>query len=294
MSTVAKKSSKKARSGEPGVSSERRWPSNRRRFVSAVLIIVITVAGSLFLWRKVQRHVASQPEYLVAVEDIEVTPHPEWIHADIKADVIRDAGLKKQISILDESTPQRISDAFAMNPWVDSVTGVHTSYPAHIKVDLVYRRPVAMVAVPGGLLPIDAQGILLPTAGFSTPEAQSYPRIVGVTSIPRGLVGTPWGDVAVERAAKLAVFLQDAWRSLRLRQIEVLPANIETPNEAGLQVITRSGTAFYWGAAPGEESEGEVKATDKLARLTQLVCESKSLDAAPKQQRDLRIPVLVH
>ncbi len=246
MSTVAKNKGKRLQAGETVRPAKLRRSVTRRRLLIGTMMVAAVIAGSVILWRRVQRHVASQPEYQVAVEDIEVTPTPKWIHTDIKADVIRDAGLKKKISILDESAPQRISDAFALNPWVESVAGVHTSYPAHIKVDLVYRQPVAMVAVPGGLLPIDARGILLPTAGFSTAEAQSYPRIAGITSIPQGLVGTPWGDVAVERAAKLAILLRDAWQSLRLRQIEVLPAHIETPGVAGLQIVTRGGTAFFW------------------------------------------------
>jgi hypothetical protein len=294
VSTVAKNKGQRLPPGEAVKLPKQRRSIIRRRLVIVTLLVVAVVAGAAFIWRRVQRHVVSQPEYQVAAEDMDVTPQPEWIHSDIKADVIRDAGLKKKISILDDNVPQRISDAFALNPWIESVAGVHTSYPAHIKVDLVYRQPVAMVAVPGGLLPIDAQGILLPTAGFSTAEAQNFPRIAGITSIPQGLVGTPWGDASIERTAKLALLLRDVWQPLHLRQIEVLPPDIESPGVARIQIVTRGGTAFFWGAGPGEETDQEAKAADKLAKLRQLATDLPSLDAAAKPQRDLRQSAAAH
>jgi cell division septal protein FtsQ len=288
LSTVAKKNSKRKRTDEPIKPAARRSSRTRWRILIAAIILAAVVAGSLAMWRRVQRHVAEQPEYLVAVEDIDVNSQPDWIHTDVKAEVIRDAGLTKKISILDEHAPERISEAFGLNPWVERVAGVHTSYPAHIKVDLVYRRPVAMVAVPGGLLPIDAQGILLPTAGFVAAEAQSYPRIVGVVSSPRGLVGTPWGDITVERAARLAVLLQNVWRSLGIHHIRVPQADGEALGDPCWEIVTRGGSVFLWGASPGDEAEGETKAAEKLARLVQLASGNQGLDAVLKPQRDLR------
>jgi hypothetical protein len=255
----------------------------------AAILVALVVAGSLALWRKVQSHVAALPEYLVAAGDVEITPPPSWIHTDIKADVIRDAGLIKKISILDEHAPERLSEAFALSPWVASVAGVHTSYPAHIRVDLIYRRPVAMVEVPGGLLPVDIEGVLLPTGGFSTAEAQSYPRIAGVTTIPRGPIGTPWGDITVERAAKLAALLQAAWQPLGLHRIEYQQApEGGGSGSAALQLVTRGGTVFVWGTAPGDEADGEAKAAEKLACLQKLATDFPTLDAVPSPQRDLR------
>jgi hypothetical protein len=288
VSTVAKKTSKRGRPEEPARRAG--WLRSRavKRILLVVIVLAVAVEGSLVLWPRVRGHVAAQPEYMVAAEDIEVTPIPPWIHTDIKAEVIRDAGLKKKISILDEHASDRLSEAFAMSPWVERVAGVHTSYPAHIQVDLVYRRPVAMVAVPGGLLPIDAASVVLPTAGFSTVEAQSYPRIIGVSSSPRGLVGTPWGDVEVERAARLAVLFQDVWQSLDLHDMQVPQSESDFAAGAGFQIATRGGTVFAWGTAPGDEAEGEMKAADKVARLVKLASDYKTLDATPKAQRDLR------
>jgi hypothetical protein len=260
-----------------------------RRTLTVIAAAAIAIVGSRLLWQKVQSHVASQPEYLVAIDDVEITPPPSWIHTDIKADVIRDAGLKKKISILDSHAAVRLSEAFALNPWVARVAAVHTSYPAHIRIDLVYRRPVAMVEVAGGLLPIDVHGILLPTTGFSAAEAHDYPRIAGVTSSPRGLIGTPWGDVGVEHAAKLAELLADVWQALKLHQVQFQSATeTDNPGSVALQLVTQGGTVFLWGSAPGEESADEAKAVDKLARLQKMLADFQTLDAVPAKQRDLR------
>jgi hypothetical protein len=236
----------------------------------------------------VRPHVEKLPEYLVAAEDLEITTPPSWVHTDLKAEVIRDAGLSK-ISILDEHTPQLLSEAFALCPWVDRVSGVHTSYPAHIRIDLVYRHPVAMVEVSGGLLPIDDAGVLLPTAGFSADEAHQYPRIAGIETSPRGMIGSPWGDPAVEQGAKLAAVLQDAWPMLRFHHIQSPRAeSSDDPAGAGLQLVTRQGTLFVWGDPPGEESGDEAPAAKKLVRLKNLLVEFQSPDAVPAKQRDLR------
>jgi len=290
VSTAAKKDSRGVRRRLPiGPLLWIRTSTWGRRVLVIMCLLVAGVAAAVAVWRRVRAHVAAQPEYLVSVDDVEITPVPPWIHTDIKAEVIHEAGLNKNLSILDEHVPELLSEAFGLDPWVERVSGVHTSYPAHIRIDLVYRQPVAMVEVPGGLLPVDAQGVLLPTAGFSATEAQNYPRIVGISTSPRGLIGTPWGDASVEQGAKLTALLTDAWPTLGLHHIQSeRAADSNSPEGAGLQIVTRQGTVFVWGAAPGEEASDESKAAEKLARLLKLASDYKTLDTAPANQRDLR------
>ncbi len=219
----------------------------------------------------VRDHVQTRPEYQAAVEQIQLTPLPAWIHSDVKTEVIRDAGLPVELSILDERLFDRLKQAFALHPWIARVEKVERSYPAHIQVDVVYRRPVAMVEVPGGLLPVDADAILLPTADFSPAEAENYLRIAGAASSPLGPLGTAWADPAIAAAAKLADLLQPAWTDLQLRRIRI--RNLVATGGAQIMFLelgTRSGTTFVWGAAPGSELPQEATAAEKLARLQQL------------------------
>jgi hypothetical protein len=238
----------------------------------------------------VRSHVEAQPEYLVAPSTIEITSPPNWIRADIKAEVIRDAGMREPLSILDQRLPESLSRRFALHPWIERVVAVKTSYPAHIKVELMYRRPIAMVEVHGGLLPIDADGVLLPTEDFTPQSAQNYPRVSGVESSPLGPLGTRWGDTFVEAAAKLAVALQADWQDLKLHHIQPAAQWNAASRPAIVEVVTRNGTVFMWGSAPGEEIGDEPKSSEKLSTLKRLAAGDGSLDAAAKSDRDLRHP----
>ena len=124
------------------------------------------VLAAIQLRQQLRPHVAIQPEYLVASADMAITPPPAWIHSDVKATAIRDAALPSKLSILDDRLSERISQACLLNPWIARVEKVQTLYPARIQVNLIYRRPVAMIEVFGGLLPVDSDAVLLPTEDF--------------------------------------------------------------------------------------------------------------------------------
>ena len=150
-----------------------------------------------------------------------------------------------------------------------------------IEMKLTYRRPVAMVAVYGGLLPIDAEGVLLPTEDFTPEAAKNYPRVTGVTSSPLGPLGTRWGDLQVEAAAKLSELLLADWPNLKIHHISVQEQNrIDVGHRTGLELVTRAGTKFVWGSPIGEEAGDERAAAVKLQRLKQLAGEANGLDGA--------------
>ena len=71
------------------------------------------------------------------------------------------------MSILDDELVQKIQTAFSLHPWVANVTHVTKRHPAHVDVELEYRKPVAMVEVhengSDGLYPVDTDGVLLPS-----------------------------------------------------------------------------------------------------------------------------------
>ena len=251
------------------------------RAALVLVAIAFVIIGSRGLWKLVRSHVETRPEYQAAADNIEITPLPSWIHSDVKSEVIRDAGLPVAMSILDERTIDRLKQAFSLHPWVAHVEGIDRSYPAHFKVDLTYRRPVAMVEVRGGLLPVDANAILLPTGDFSSAEAENYLRVSGSTSSPLGPVGTAWGDPTIEAAAKLADLLQPASNDWLLQRIRIQSqiAGQWSPNpRSEIGHSLRNGT--HLGQRAGTETPPEPKADEKVARLRQL-SQQGSLDAVP-------------
>jgi hypothetical protein len=217
-------------------------------------------------------HAVAAGQYAVTQEHVTITPRPAWIHADVRAEVFRDASLDG-LSILDDSLAERIVHAFKLHPWVADAKAKKRP-PAEVEVELLYRRPVCMVDQGGGSLPVDIEGVLLPSDDFSPLEKQSYPRLSGVDTAPMGPVGQHWGDGRVVGGAEIAAALAEAWGPLKLERIVPSPRAAATAGiEPTYQLVTRGGTRILWGLAPGSTAAAEVSATEKVARLRQYVAE---------------------
>ncbi len=259
----------------------------RTRLLAAAVLVALACGLMVVVWQQVRDHVLSGGEYHLDPQAIAVTPAPAWVRSDIRAEVIREAGLKGPLSLLDEELTLRIATAFAAHPWVAHVERVSKRYPSGLDVILEYRKPVAMVEVQNdSALPVDAQGVVLPTADFLPGEPQRYPRIGEIHTTPSGPVGTRWGDPCVTGAAKIAAVLAGDWQSLGLYRI--VPAGKKLArggNEIHFAVLTRTGTKVVWGRAPSPEISGDLPADEKLASLKHYAAEHNgSLDGAKGAQ----------
>jgi hypothetical protein len=244
---------------------------SRRNVLLALLSVGFLGFAALEAWRKYGATHAHFEAYIVTVQGIEVTPPPPWAPVSVKTDVIR-LGSLDEVSLLEADTSRRVAQAFALHPWVQQVHRVAKRYPASITVDLVYRRPVAVVEVERGsqpgLLPIDREGILLPPEDFSVAQVKSLPRIAVGKTFPASSVGNPWGDDRVSAAALVAEALCEDWAHAPLFQIAALPplagGNSQSP---AFEVVARDGRRFGWGHAPGQEGAGEKTSAEKRTQL---------------------------
>lgn len=261
-------------------------------------VTLIALSGVAFLglwhaaWQEVGQDVLASEQYQVTREKVEITPPPEWVHGDIRDRAFRDASLDGPLSLLDEDLVRRIANAFSLHPWVAEVRRVTKHFPARVEVELEYRRPVLMVQVPGGLLPVDTQGVLLPSSDFSPIEAGHYPRLAGVDTVPVGPEGTRWGDVRVVEGAEIAAALGPAWQQLNLDHI--VPATLVElghGNEYTYELVTKGGTRILWGRAPSAEIPDEARAVDKVMRLVKYHEEHGTLEGrGERQPLDVRTP----
>ena len=259
------------------------------------MLVAAALAGSGYaVWRKYGQQVLASSHFRLSPEHVTITPLPEWIHADIKSDALRDAGLDSGATILDDELAQQVARAFALHPWVAKVERVTKRAGPRIDVELVYRRPVCMVDVPGGVYPVDAEGIVLPRDDFSVNDARRYPRLSGITGVPTGLVGTPWGDLQVVGGAELAALVVDVWNELKLHYINVAD---DGAGDFVYEILVRPApmqkqpTRIVWGHRPGHEPPCESPAADKLARLKQQAAENGSLADGDGRVIDLRYAV---
>jgi hypothetical protein len=255
------------------------------RGIGLILVLATatgTFVGGYVLWKRFGTRFSIRPSYYVQHDDIHITPPPRWVHSDVRREVLRGSELQESAWLFDDDLTKRIADQFLLHPWVAEVTRVTKGHPARLDVELVYRKPVAMVQVRDDdrLRPIDVEGVTLPAKDFSQVEADRYPVIAGVRSTPSGPLGTPWTDSDVQEGAAIAAVLVDDWSKLRLRRIE--PVRSSTiplaPKNRIYQLITMQGKSIAWGHAPGGESLGELTAEEKLTRLRAHLQRHRSLD----------------
>lgn len=263
--------------------------TERLRVVLMLVLLAIGLfAGQRWVWNSIGPQITASDMYRLHPERMTVTEQPDWIRADVKAEVVRDASLDQGLSMLDDQLVERIAEAFAFHPWVARVERVTKAYPALVQVELIYRRPVVMVSLEGSssleLFPVDVEGVHLPSSDFSSLEKGRFPRLVGIDTLP--LVGERSHDPRVQGGARLAAYLGEVWESFHLARIVPVPPT-EGDRER-FEVITRQGTRIIWGAAPGMEPEGEPQAEDKLARLREHLKQFGTLDNSQHGELNVR------
>ena len=266
-----------------------------RRVVAAAVILGLIVAGWSYAWRTWGEPGTASKDFVVTPESISVTSQPSWIHADVKAEVVKSGSLSS-LPLRDPQLVDRVSRAFAAHSWVASVKKVSKHYPARIEVELEYRRPVAMVEViwqgEPKLYFIDSGSVLLPSADFEKEVEQKAPhflRISAVDASPTGRAfGTPWGSDKIAGAALLADAWTDHWQKLGLYRLLVT----DDPNAKPFYwLATKADTRILWGHAPGSEAKDEQTPREKIAWLEQYVAKHGPLDkSAADGGLDLRYP----
>jgi hypothetical protein len=256
-----------------------RW---RPRLVLGLVVVIALGWAGHYLWQRYVPEISQHPQYLLSEDRIVLPPAPPCVPADLRKQVLRDAGMVGQLSLLDSgSLLERIKNAFEFHPWVESVQSVRKSLPATIEVQLVYRTPVAAIETIDqqgvSLLPVDQAGVRLPESDLSEAERCYLPRISG--ALERPMIGQPWSDPRVLSGVRLACRLASVWQPLRLFEIVPLAPAEKKHLAAGTSfaILTQGGTRIFWGAAPGEEPSGESPFDTKLERLRNYVVQHNDL-----------------
>ena len=260
----------------------------------ALLTTTAVVFGAYALWDSIGGKVLTNKLYYVDPQDIQITPPPRWIHSDVKQEVLENRGLNEPLWIFDEDLTKRIADEFLLHPWVAKVVRVSKHHPAAIEVELIYRKPVAMIdrGDESRLLAVDVDGVVLPRKDFSEVETLRYPRVAAIRSMPQGPVGEVWRDPHVLDGVKIGEALLDHWKQLRLGRIVPVEDNDQRSGRRKriYALITRRGKRIVWGHVPGAETLGELNAEEKVAKLLRYVQKHRSLDAGssnvPRLYRD--------
>lgn len=257
-----------------------------------VVLVGILSTAVYAIWSHVKPHVLTGPHYRIDPQQIALAPAPPvWIRGDLRAEVLRTASLDQEAgwSILDIDLAERLYKAFALHPWVAKVERVVKHNTTGVRIELVYRRPVCMVEVPGGLYAVDAEGVLLPSADFSAEDVKPYPRLAGIHTLTEGPVGTPWQDPHVQGAAKIADVLRDHWVALGLLRIAPTPSDKRLlAGRVEYDLFTKQGTCVRWGSVDDTRTSGEPTLVQKALRLREYAQRNGSLDSGDPRVLDVR------
>lgn len=242
-------------------------------FRPSMLLRASLVAGVCAVWPYMAQKLPSlsgRAEYRLAFHQIQVTPPPSRpVPENLVQQVEELSELPSDFSLLDNQLTSEVMKAFRRHPWISNVVRVQKSFPASVVVQVQYRRPVAMVEIAAGRVPIDVHAVVLPSADFSASEASQFPLIRNVASVSPAQPGMTWNNPGLIAAARMAALLEDRWKALRLEAI-VIPRNVTSatdPTDIPLELVALGGSKILWGRAPGNDHPGELDATQKIRRL---------------------------
>lgn len=241
--------------------------------VLAILWPAILLVVGYAAWQQWGSHYVAIKYYGVQPSSIHVTAPPDYVRSDIIETVYRDAAMDK-LSLMDQQACAKVASGFASNAWVRRVVGVRKIAGGKLDVRLEYRQPVAMVHVisrhpeqnGAGFFAIDGEGVLLPPSDFSRAETERYLHIIVPGAYPTGGVGSAFGDLRVQAAARLAQLLEPYREEAGLSSIGVHGDLRQNPI-AQLELAGRNGERWFWGSPPGNEAQDEPPAVMKLKTL---------------------------
>ena len=276
-----------------------RLPARSKWVVVLVVVAVAGLAGDR-LYRHAQQQLAKLPQYRLTNDSIHVSPPPHWIRTDVKSAVLGGTDALVDVSVLGDTARlrRRLVDAFELHPWVERVERIELSAPADAFVELVYRRPIAVVAIQRGnlveLSPVDRNAVRLPAIDLTETEKLNLPRITDAHA--QVLVGEPWIDPRIVGAVNLAAALAEVWESYDFIEIAPSPhAEVRQSQRYYVyEILTNYGTRIRWGAAPGRGPAGEDSTETKLARLAKFVADHGPLNSTYSPQMiDIRDRLIV-
>lgn len=229
-----------------------------------------------------------QALYALAIEQITLTEQPTWIQASVLSQVYEDNRLDR-INLLDPSASASIASAFETHPWVEKTARVQKIQGRGVNVDVVYRKPLAMIQVHyyptdetgaptnqqmEGYYPVDHRGVVLPVDDFKQNSVNdwSYPiiEIEGMEYVT-AQAGLSFNDVRVLEALTLLIFLekQSQPNELGVQWVRVRrDATLTNASPWILELWTTDQRMVVWGRSPGQEAKGEIPAEGKLSVLT--------------------------
>lgn len=76
---------------------------------------------------------------------------PPWIHDDLREMIVQSPTMQNHLSIYDNFQNDMLRNALMEIYWIRKVVSIRKYYPAYVEIEVIYRRPVLLVAVASGI-----------------------------------------------------------------------------------------------------------------------------------------------
>lgn len=257
------------------------------------------IAGVFFLsflaWNRYHDSIASPLVKPIDQRILSVNRPPAWIKTDVRKVAIQESRLQ-EIKLGEPRALEQVAASFAVQPWVKSVKKIQKT-AAGIHVDLLYRKPVALVEIgDDALFPVDDEGVLLDSRDFTGPNAElNYWRVSMPSPITNGLLaGYLWDDMRVNDS----VLIANAWNGNQTETglMRIVNRSQPTRDRMRLQAYelwTLNGTIVIWGNPPGHEVSGEATAAEKIEAIRSYAVKNGPLNKMKRGVYDVRGGVFV-
>ena len=250
------------------------------------MLFVVVLPAMPSLWPTISQ----SPKFRFAPEPIDLTEPTEWVPHGIARQIAEAHPEWKDRSLLEDNLVADLAAAFRKHTWIASVDRVEKTRQGRVKVEVTYRSPVAMVETPQGLVPVDADGVVLPPEDVRPSDRERLPRLKGIRSIATGMTGRKWPDPLVISGAKLCAALlpkgnfDTIWKRYGLLAVVAPDRSQLSPEEMlsppVFELLTQRQRTIIWGHPPDIDSH-EPSTAKKLERLAGYVKMRKSLDQPP-------------
>lgn len=259
----------------------------------SLLILAVFIAASFYAYNKFGLEIAGRSDQQVSLENIILVPEqPVWVNSSLKEQIVGQYELDKLL-LDDEELVEQFAAAFKLDSHIEEVVRVEKKVD-HIRVEVIYRMPVAMVEVKVDekrfVFPVDRSAVVMQTNDFDEADLGEFLRLVSDYSKPKGNSGTPWGDPVITAGAAIASVLNDlAWQSMGLYRIYSIAENDGSNRYYYVNLKDDDNVRILWGNPPDEEESGEASATEKLQNLQAFFRENRTLSVSSESaELDLR------
>ena len=271
-----------------------------------VLFNIGMAATAIWCWDRYQNKIVDPELMMLTAQRIEINDQPVWAKTNLKEAILNSTEHPK--SLLDPSLISDVAATCHSIGWIEQIREMKKTREG-LKVDLVYREPIAVVelhkkTVPGWqqepkLVPVDRRGVIMPdklAVQGTHPSIFIYHSDENKKQAPRHVrhiyQWTQWPDVRVTEAAAISEVLIRDWQATGLSRI----ISWRMFKDAGDRTIPfelwtdkgENAATVIWGNSPGTELQNEARWDQKLAALQGYVQQHGTLRELSERIIDLR------